>query len=99
MGSPSTRSSSTYITRRITGRTLYRIAITALLDESLSPEALGNLVERVAVTEPTDGLEFDTQGNLYMTAIETNAIKVLRPTVVTRSSPRRPIFCGPTPSR
>ena len=38
------------------------------VDESLSPEALGNLVERVAVTEPTDGLEFDTQGNLYMTA-------------------------------
>ena len=85
--------------KALTGRTLYRIAITALLDESLSPEALGNLVERVAVTEPTDGLEFDTQGNLYMTALETNAIKVLRPTVVTRSSPRRPIFCGPTPSR
>src|SRR5215216_5776875 len=64
--------------KALVGRTLYRVAISALLDESLSPEALGNVVERVAETEPTDGLEFDTQGNLYMTALETNAIKVLR---------------------
>jgi sugar lactone lactonase YvrE len=65
--------------KALVGRTLYRVAITALLDESLSPEALGNLVERVAVTEPTDGLAFDAQGNLYMTSLEWNAIKVLRP--------------------
>jgi hypothetical protein len=38
---------------------MIRVPIAALLDESLSPEALGNLVERVAVTEPADGLEFD----------------------------------------
>jgi sugar lactone lactonase YvrE len=65
--------------KALVGRTLYRVPISALLDESLSPEALGNLVERVAVTEPTDGLEFDAQGNLYLTALEENAIKVLRP--------------------
>jgi sugar lactone lactonase YvrE len=65
--------------KALTGRTLYRVAIAALLDESLSPKALGNLVERVAITEPTDGLEFDAQGNLYMTALQANAIKVLRP--------------------
>jgi sugar lactone lactonase YvrE len=65
--------------KALVGRTLYRIPITALLDESLSPEALGNLVELVAVTEPSDGLEFDAQGNLYMTSLEWNAIKVLRP--------------------
>jgi sugar lactone lactonase YvrE len=65
--------------KALVGRTLYRVAITALLDESLSPESLGNLVERVAVTEPTDGLAFDAQGNLYMTSLEWNAIKVLRP--------------------
>jgi sugar lactone lactonase YvrE len=63
----------------LVGRTLYRVPIAALLDESLSPEAVGNAVERVADTEPTDGLEFDAQGNLYMTALEENAIKVLRP--------------------
>ena len=65
--------------KALTGRTLYRVPIAALLDESLSPEALGKRVDRVAVTEPTDGLEFDASGNLYMTAIEDNAIKVLRP--------------------
>jgi sugar lactone lactonase YvrE len=63
----------------LVGQTLYRVPIAALLDESLSPEALGNFVERVAETEPTDGLEFDTHGNLYLTSLEWNAIKVLRP--------------------
>ncbi|MBD0325955.1 MAG: DUF4904 domain-containing protein [Pyrinomonadaceae bacterium] len=65
--------------KALVGRTLYRVPISALLDESLSPEALGDRVERVAVTEPTDGLEFDAQGNLYLTSLEWNAIKVLRP--------------------
>jgi len=65
--------------KALTGRTLYRVPIAALLDESLSAEALGQRVERVAITQPTDGLEFDANGNLYMTAIEDNAIKVLRP--------------------
>jgi hypothetical protein len=53
--------------------------IAALLDESLPSEAVGERVERVAETEPTDGLEFDAQGNLYLTSLEWNAIKVLRP--------------------
>ncbi len=63
----------------LVGRTLYRVPIAALLDESLSSERLGDRVERVAKTEPTDGLEFDAQGNLYMTSLEWNSIKVLRP--------------------
>lgn len=63
----------------LTGKTLYRVPIAALLDTSLSAEALGTRVERVATTQPTDGIEFDAQGNLYLTAIEDSAIKVLRP--------------------
>jgi len=63
----------------LVGRTLYRVPIVALLDESLSSAALGDRVERVAETEPTDGLEFDARGNLYLTSLESNAIKVLRP--------------------
>jgi sugar lactone lactonase YvrE len=62
----------------LTGRTLHRVPIAALLDEKLSPEALGAKVERVATTQPTDGIEFDVDGNLYMTALEESAIKVLR---------------------
>ncbi len=65
--------------KALVGRSLYRVPISALLDESLSSEALGNLVERVAETEPTDGLEFDARGNLYLTSLEWGAIKVLRP--------------------
>jgi sugar lactone lactonase YvrE len=65
--------------KALVGRMLYRVPIAALLDESLSAEALGERVERVAETEPTDGLEFDAQGNLYLTSLEWNAIKVLRP--------------------
>lgn len=65
--------------KALTSRTLYRIPISELLDHSLSPAALGGHVERVATPGPTDGLEFDKKGNLYLTALEENAIKVLRP--------------------
>lgn len=65
--------------KALVGRTLYRIPVAALLDESLTAHDLGNKVEQVAMLEPTDGLEFDKDGNLYMTALEWNAIKVLRP--------------------
>jgi sugar lactone lactonase YvrE len=63
----------------LVGRTLYRVPIAALLDLSLSAGDVGNQVERVAVTEVSDGMEFDAQGNLYLTALESNAITVLRP--------------------
>ena len=62
--------------KALTARTLYRVPITALLNDSLSAEALGDQVERVAELGPTDGLEFDA-GNLYLTALEENAIRVL----------------------
>ena len=65
--------------KALVGRSLYRVRITALIDESLSSQELGKHVERVAVTEPTDGLKFDAQGNLYLTSLEWGAIKVLRP--------------------
>jgi sugar lactone lactonase YvrE len=63
----------------LTGKTLYRVPVAALLDEKLAPDALGAKVERVTATQPTDGIEFDAAGNLYMTALEESAIKVLRP--------------------
>jgi len=63
----------------LTGKTLYRVPVAALLDDKLAPDALGQKVERVTATQPTDGIEFDAAGNLYMTALEESAIKVLRP--------------------
>ncbi|MBY5340430.1 hypothetical protein E0H35_30525 [Rhizobium leguminosarum bv. viciae] len=65
--------------KALTGRTLYRVPIAVLLDEDLSARDLADRVEHVAQTGPTDGLEFDSAGNLYVTALEENAIKILRP--------------------
>jgi sugar lactone lactonase YvrE len=62
--------------KALTARTLYRVPVAALLDESAPPD---RFVERVAVTEPTDGLECDADGNLYLTSLQDNAIKILRP--------------------
>lgn len=81
--------------KALTGRTLYRVPIAALMDESLSQAALGECVERVAVTQPTDGLEFDAKGNLYMTALEDSAIKVLRPDGQFEIFARSPEFLWP----
>ncbi len=63
----------------LTGKTLYRVPLAALLDDKLAPEALGAKIERVATTQPTDGIEFDAAGNLYMTGLQESALKVLRP--------------------
>lgn len=63
--------------KALTGRTLYRIKTHALQDRRLSEKDLEARVERVAETEPTDGLWIDGQGRLYMSAIEQDAVKVL----------------------
>ncbi len=65
--------------KALVGRILYRVPIKALLDESLTTEQLGDQVESVAVTESSGGMEFDSQGNLYITGVQEEAIKVLRP--------------------
>jgi sugar lactone lactonase YvrE len=65
--------------KALVGRTLYRIRVGALIDDSLPTAELESHVERVAATEPTDGIEFDAGGNLYLTSLEWGAIKVLRP--------------------
>lgn len=62
--------------KALTGRTLYRIATNALQDPDLRDEDLGARVERVAETEPTDGLWIDKRGLLYLSAIEQDAVMV-----------------------
>ncbi len=63
----------------LTGRTLYRIATSVLLDESASREQVAAAVQRVGETVVTDGMEIDALGNIYFTAIEKNAIIARRP--------------------
>lgn len=62
--------------KALTGRTLYRIATTALDDPRLSDQALASRVERAGVTEPTDGLWIDARGRMYLSAIEQDAVHV-----------------------
>jgi sugar lactone lactonase YvrE len=62
--------------KALTGRTLYRIATNVLDNPRLSEKELDARVERVAETEPTDGLWIDASGHLYLSAIEQDAVKV-----------------------
>jgi len=61
--------------KALTGRTLYRIATAALTDASIAPEQLAGRVEKVAELEPTDGFWMDAGANLFLTAIQENAVK------------------------
>ena len=61
----------------MSGRSLYRIATEDLLDESLSSEELSSRVERYSDKPICDGITIDGAGNLYITSITDNAIKVV----------------------
>ncbi len=59
----------------LTGRTLYRIATSALVDAALPAADLAARVERVGENGVSDGLLMDARGRIYITALEENAIK------------------------
>ena len=59
----------------LTGRTLYRIAGTALRDASIDEEALGAMVDVVADSGPSDGLLWDEADGIFISAIEDDAVK------------------------
>jgi len=63
----------------LVGRTLYRIKTSVLKDPSLQEKELGSHVERIADTGAVDGMLMDAQDNLYLTALEENAVKRYRP--------------------
>lgn len=63
----------------LTGRSLYRIPTDALLNESLTASQVASQVEKVADTDPTDGMIFDAAGNLYLSAIQQNAVIRINP--------------------
>ena len=60
--------------KALTGKTLYRIATSALRDESLDADALAEAVEKVGQTEITDGLWIHSSGRFFLTAVETYAV-------------------------
>jgi sugar lactone lactonase YvrE/pimeloyl-ACP methyl ester carboxylesterase len=58
----------------LTGRTLYRVPTAALRDAGLSPEELGEAVERVATSGVSDGLLFGP-GGVYVSALEHGSVR------------------------
>ena len=62
----------------MTGRTLYRVPVSALLDESLSPEQLATKVERYADKPPCAGLTMDDGGNIYLADVGAFGVGVIK---------------------
>ena len=58
----------------LNGSGLFRVRLTDLRDESLSAEQLAMRVQRFADKPLSDGMSIDTDGNIYLTAVEHNAI-------------------------
>jgi sugar lactone lactonase YvrE len=61
----------------LTGKTLFRIETSVL--KNPSPQGLDERVQKVAETEPADGLWMDKGGRLYLSSLADNAVKVLEP--------------------
>lgn len=61
----------------LTGKTLYRIETGAL--KNPSPQGIEERVQKVAETEPVDGLWMDKSGRLYLSSLADNAVKALEP--------------------
>jgi sugar lactone lactonase YvrE len=60
----------------LTGRTMYRVPVTALRDDELSAEEVAEQVERFADSGVSDGLLF-APGGVYVSSLEDGAIKVV----------------------
>lgn len=58
----------------LSGSALYRIRLRDLFDDALSDNQLAERVERYSDKPLSDGLSIDTDGNVYITDIEHNAV-------------------------
>jgi sugar lactone lactonase YvrE len=79
----------------LTGKTLYRMATDILQKAGDDPSAKAAKPEKVATTEPVDGLWMDKSGDIYLSAIGADAVKRLKPdgtieTVITDARLRWP---------
>lgn len=63
----------------LTARTLYRIPTAALRNPAVRGDALASRVERLWPSVATDGLEVDGAGNVYLSALEEDAVFVRTP--------------------
>ncbi len=58
---------------------LYRVRLYDLTNADLSPEQLGNQVERFSDKPLSDGLSTDTAGNVYITDVEHSSVFIVGP--------------------
>lgn len=63
----------------MSGTSVYRIATSAINDQSLSAKALNNKVMRYGTKPISDGITVDGGGNVYVTDITNGAIGVVKP--------------------
>lgn len=63
--------------KALTGKTMYRISTEALQKAGQNPQVAR--AEKVAETEPTDGLWIDDQKRIYLSTIQNDGIKILSP--------------------
>ena len=61
----------------LTGKNVYKIPTNILLNNKLDDAAMGAAVEMVATTGANDGILFDKKGNLYLSSLEANAVKII----------------------
>jgi len=61
----------------LTGKTLYKIGTDVLQAAAGKPDAAVGKAEKVATTEPVDGLWMDKSGKLFLSSIADNAVKSL----------------------
>ncbi|KZZ60612.1 hypothetical protein A3762_15495 [Oleiphilus sp. HI0125] len=63
----------------VSDEAMYRVPVSALIDESLPRDELYARIERFAAKTMSDGLTTDNAGNIYISDIEHSAIVVMNP--------------------
>lgn len=63
----------------VTAKTMYRIGTDVLQQAGSNPDAAKGKAEKVATTEPVDGLWTAKDGSIYLSAVGADAVKLLRP--------------------
>lgn len=79
----------------LTGKTLWRAPTAWLRGTDGRPERLAQLVENLGPTVVTDGMETDSRGNIYFSAVEKDAIMVRSPNGAIRTLVQGPQISWP----
>jgi sugar lactone lactonase YvrE len=79
----------------LTGRTLYRVPTRVLMDVASTEQEIAAAVENMGPTVMADGIEIDAAGNVYLSALEHNAVYVRTPKGEVKPLVRSALFPWP----